>query len=153
MTPTAKLESILRRRSRRGESRHDSDRGSIGLIMIPIVVMLFIAAGLVLDGGSALGAREHAADVARQAARAGADALSANSLRTDAPNGLVLDPDAARQAAQRYLDAAELPGSITVTGTTVTVTATATWQTKLLTLIDVRQLHETITASAQPVLG
>jgi Flp pilus assembly protein TadG len=153
MTHTATLCTVSRLRPCRPDRRHNRDRGSIGLIMFPIVVMLFIGAGLVLDGGSALGAREHAADVARQAARAGADALSANSLRTDAPNGLTLDPDAARQAAQRYLDAADLPGSIIVTGTTVTVTATATWQTKLLTLINVHQLHETITASAQPVLG
>ena len=44
-------------------------------------VALFALAGLVLDGGAALAAHGRAADVAQQAARAGADALDETSLR------------------------------------------------------------------------
>ena len=48
---------------------------------------LFALAGLVLDGGAALTAHGRAADVAQQAARAGADALDGASLRARPPPG------------------------------------------------------------------
>ena len=61
-----------RRRHRHGG---DNDRGSITAYLLITTVAIFALAGLVLDGGAALAAHGRAADVAQQAARAGADAL------------------------------------------------------------------------------
>lgn len=79
----------------------DPDTGSVAAYLVIIVVALFALAGLVLDGGAALAAHGQAADVAQQAARAGADALDEQSLRAATPAGLAADPAAARAAATR----------------------------------------------------
>ncbi|MGW2152223.1 pilus assembly protein TadG-related protein [Nonomuraea sp. NPDC001699] len=46
-------------------------------------VVVFLLAGLLVDGGAAINARLRAADVAEQAARAGADQIDVDRLRTD----------------------------------------------------------------------
>jgi Flp pilus assembly protein TadG len=127
------------------------DRGSLMLLFIPLAVAVLLFAGLVADGGALLAARERAADIARQAARAGANALSATSLRTADPNDLTLNPAAARTAADQVLQSAALTGDITITGDTVTVTAHASQPTAVLTLIGVSRLTATVTASARPL--
>jgi Flp pilus assembly protein TadG len=138
--------------SRRWELlRGRRDRGSLMLILIPLMSAMMLFAGLVLDGGAALAAREHAANVAREAARAGADALTPTSLRTAEPGQLALDPAAATQAAQSVLADAGLTGTVTVSGATVTVTATASHRTAMLTLVGISSLSETMTASAIPL--
>ncbi|TDD64195.1 pilus assembly protein [Actinomadura darangshiensis] len=64
------------------------------VLFTPIVFML---AGLLVDGGLAIHARQRAADMAEQAARAGADQIDTDALReTGRP---VLDPGRARAAA------------------------------------------------------
>src|SRR5690348_2747430 len=83
--------------------QHDEDRGSITAYLLIMTVALVVLAGLVLDGGAALAAHGRAADTAQQAARAGADALDEQSLRTTTPGGLTTNPGAARAAAARVL--------------------------------------------------
>ena len=65
----------------------DLERGSILLYLLPIALVLLLFAGLVFDGGTALAARGRAADLAAQAARAGADALNQAALRSGGPGG------------------------------------------------------------------
>ena len=81
--------------------REEDDRGSITAYLLITTVAIFALAGLVLDGGAALAAHGRAADVAQQAARAGADALDETSLRSATPAGLTANPAAARTAAGR----------------------------------------------------
>lgn len=73
------------------------DRGTIAMYTVlftPVVIML---AGLLVDGGLAIHARQRAADMAEQAARAGANQIDTDALRqTGEP---VLDPGRARAAA------------------------------------------------------
>jgi Flp pilus assembly protein TadG len=58
---------------------------------------VFLLAGLLVDGGLAIHARQRAADMAEQAARAGANEIDADILRrTGEP---VIAPDRARVAA------------------------------------------------------
>jgi Flp pilus assembly protein TadG len=45
-------------------------------------VVVFLLAGLLVDGGAAINARLRAADIAEQAARAGADQIDVDHLRT-----------------------------------------------------------------------
>ncbi|TYB49900.1 pilus assembly protein [Actinomadura chibensis] len=64
------------------------------VLFTPIV---FLLAGLLVDGGLAIHARQRAADMAEQAARAGANQIDADRLR--ATGRPVLDPGRARAAA------------------------------------------------------
>lgn len=124
------------------------------LYMVPIAIVLLMFAGLVFDGGTALAARGRAADLAAQAARAGADQVTQASLRTGSPANLRIDPDAARTSALRVLAAAGATGTITVQGSdVVTVTARVPAHTAILLAIGIRDASSTAIASATIVHG
>lgn len=131
----------------------DGESGAITTIAIGVVLIVLLAIGLLGDGGSALTAQEHAANVARAAARAGADNLTDQSLRDNSPTQLALNPAAATAAAQRVLTAAGATGDVTVSPTQVTVTAHTHGRTYVLLLFGLRDFTETATASATPVSG
>ena len=106
-----------------------------------------------LDGGAALAAHGRAADVAQQAARAGADALDEMSLRSPSPAGLTANPAAARAAAGGVLAAAGVTGEVTVNGGAVTVTARASKPAVILTIVGIGEVGGTATATAIPLHG
>jgi hypothetical protein len=114
-------------------------------------------AALVLDGGRFLAAREHAATVAAQAARAGAASLSPRSLRSGAgPTGglgLAADPGGARHAAQRVLRTGGVTGSVTVTNGRVRVHTVVHKPTVMLAIVGVHELTGGATAAARPLHG
>lgn len=147
----ARIGGLLRRRW--SVLRREGDRGSITGYLVVITFALFALAGLVLDGGAALTARGLAADVAQQAARAGADALDVTSLRTGTPAGLTANPAAARAAAQAVLSAAGVRGEVTVTGSQVTVSARASKPTAILAIVGVDEVGGSATATAIPLHG
>jgi Putative Flp pilus-assembly TadE/G-like len=79
--------------TRRGE------RGSISMFVVIFTIAVLMLAGLVYDGGLAIAARQRAADIAEEAARAGANAVDVDALRSGAP--LQLDePQACDNAAE-----------------------------------------------------
>jgi Flp pilus assembly protein TadG len=133
--------------------REDGDRGSIGLLLALLMVGLMAMAGLVVDGGAALAARGRAADVAQQAARAGADALLPASLRTSSPDRLQVDPAAARAAAEQVLDAGGVTGQVTIHGDTVTVHAHVTRRTAILSAVGINAVTGSATATATVLFG
>ncbi|MGI5269200.1 pilus assembly protein TadG-related protein [Nonomuraea sp. CA-218870] len=57
------------------------DRGSMSVFTVLFSVVVFLLAGLLVDGGAAINARLRAADIAEQAARAGADQVDVDQLR------------------------------------------------------------------------
>lgn len=57
------------------------DRGTIALFTTLFAVSVLLLAGLLVDGGLAIHARQRAADIAEQAARAGADDIDVEHLR------------------------------------------------------------------------
>jgi uncharacterized membrane protein len=69
------------------------DRGDISVMAMVLLLMVFAAAGLIVDGGRVMVARRHASNVAEAAARA---AVSTITPISD------LDPVAARAAAFGY---------------------------------------------------
>ena len=140
-------------RARWRRLRRGGDRGSLAGYLVASAVALFALAGLVLDGGAALTAHGRAADVAQQAARAGADALDGASLRSPTPAGLSANPAAAQQAAQAVLTAAGVPGQVTVTGSRVTVSARASSPTAILSMVGVDEVGGSATATAIPLHG
>jgi Flp pilus assembly protein TadG len=121
--------------------------------MAIFTVALLALAGLVIDGGASLAARGRAHDLAAQAARAGADALSPQSLRGPSPADLVIDPAAAQTAAQRYLSAGQATGTVTASGQDVTVTAHVTRRAVILSAFGIHDVSGTATATATILHG
>ncbi|MEU7894235.1 pilus assembly protein TadG-related protein [Nonomuraea sp. NPDC049152] len=100
--------------------------------VVAIVGALFLLAGLVVDGGLALGARVRAVNEAQEAARAGAQQLDLAAYRRDAE--VRLDPGRARAAALAYIAATSDTAMVTVSGDRVTVAVHAVQPTQILGL-------------------
>ena len=129
------------------------DSGAAAVILVLLTPVLFALAGLVLDGGRAIAARQHAADLAEQAARAGVDMVDVTTLRSTGTD--TVDPAGGVAAACRYVAAAD-PGAgceAVVHGASVTVRVTTTTPTVLLGLVGVNRLHAAGTATAAPATG
>jgi hypothetical protein len=76
-------------------------------------------AGLVLDGGLLLAARQRALDEAEAAARAGAQAVDVGALR--AGRGVVVDPAGAERAVRAFLAGTGHEARVSVDGDVVRV--------------------------------
>jgi len=136
---------------RRQVDTSHGDAGNASIILVLITPAIFGVAGLVVDGGRALNARQQAANHAEQAARAAADAVDVDAIRTGA--GLAIDPLAARRAAERYLAAAGATGTVALGPQSVTVTVTASTQTAFFAVTGVNHISVTGTATARPARG
>jgi hypothetical protein len=118
----------MTRRLLRRHNGQDSDRGSISLYFAIT------------------------AELATQAARAGATALTPTSLR-GSPAQLAADPATATQAAQAILTDGGATGQVTVSGDTVTVTAHLPRRTVILSAVGLTNISQTATASATALVG
>ena len=81
--------------------RHRDERGSATVFVIGFTIVLFLCAGLVIDGGLAINKRMRIADDAEQAARIGADSIDVNEFRRT--ETLVIDPQLARNRISGYM--------------------------------------------------
>lgn len=115
---------------RRRHSRAHDDVGSMSTSIAVLVLGMLMAVGLVLDGGAKTTALAAARDIADNAARAGAQAVDLDALRSEATPQM--DPGAAVAAANAYLAATGSTGTVTVAGETVTVTVTMTVPRRVL---------------------
>jgi Flp pilus assembly protein TadG len=87
-----------------GPFRDRTERGSATIFMIGFAMVLFLCAGLVIDGGLAINKRMRIADDAEQAARIGADSIDVAALRrSNDPEHPVIDKQLARQRIAGYL--------------------------------------------------
>jgi Flp pilus assembly protein TadG len=123
----------------------------VTLFVVVLTAALLAMAGLVIDGGYALAARQEAGSVAEQAARAGADAISRESLNGNGP--LHVDPAAATRAAQQYLATTGHDGQVRVAGDSVTVTVRISRKTAILSVVGIDDLSSTSTATARGLTG
>ncbi len=81
--------------------RRRDEQGSATVFVIGFAIVLFLCAGLVIDGGLAINKRMRIADDAEQAARIGADSIDvAEFRRTEA---LVIDQQLANQRIAGYM--------------------------------------------------
>ena len=129
---------------------HD-ERGQVTALWAILALALLVLGGLVYDGGQILTARRDANNLARQAARAGAQQLDENSVRARTPT---LDAAAADAAAREFLARRNVtPIAVTVVDTTVTVTVELTQPTPLLALVGIDDRTVTSTASARSARG
>ncbi len=139
--------------------RTQGERGSITLPILVLTPALLVVAGLVVDGGYALSARQRAFNEAEQAARAGAGAVSPASLRGGSVS-LVTDCSSplpcAQQRATAYVTATgdTLTGDgVVVTPTTVTVTVQAKRRSVILSIIGISELTVSGTGTAEVQRG
>ncbi len=95
-----------------------------------IALALLMAAGLAIDGGRKVNALREASHLADNAARAGAQAVDLDTLRSTGE--LVLLTDLAAAEAHQYLASLGHSADVAVTGDTVTVTVSLTVDPVLL---------------------
>lgn len=125
-----------------------NERGSITVwLALASFVMIFLV-GLAVDLGGQVHSHERAHDVAAQAARAGGEEVSGAAAIQG--QDLTIDAAAARAAAQRYLDAAGVSGTVAITnGNTITVTVHDSYDPRFLGLLGIHRLDVTGTATAR----
>jgi hypothetical protein len=82
-------------------TRRRDERGSATVFMIGFAMVLFLCAGLVIDGGLAINKRMRIADDAEQAARIGADSIDVNEFRRT--EKLVINQQLAQQRINGYM--------------------------------------------------
>jgi hypothetical protein len=121
-----------------------SERGTVSAFVVALSFACLLAAGLALDGGRIVAARIEVADVAGNAARAGAQHLV--GLRAGQP---VIDPGPARAAAEQVLAASGASGTVSVSARSITVTARTTRSLSLLALVGVGSRTVEATATAR----
>jgi hypothetical protein len=130
------------------------DEGSVTVWLAVMVVAILAAAGLVYDGGEALGAKGRAIADAYGAARAGADALDRAALAQGGPP--VPDRGAAQLAARRFLIQAGVDPTravVAVTGDAVTVQVSIRQPTRILGVVGIGDLTVSGHGSARPLYG
>ena len=131
--------------------RARDERGQATAMVAVLAVALLALGALVFDGGQIFTARREANNLARQAARAGAQQLDVAQARVGT---FILDPVAAEAAARAYLeDVGVSPVSVRVTGDRVEVTVELTQPTPLLAILGIDQRTVTATASARAARG
>jgi hypothetical protein len=75
-----------------------ADRGSVSVFVVFFTIIVLFLMVMLVDLGDVMNAKERAADIAEQAARAGADSLNLQSLHTS--GAVVIDPSAATTNAE-----------------------------------------------------
>lgn len=120
--------------------------------MVAVLAVALLALGaLVFDGGQILTARREANNLARQAARAGAQQLDVGQARAGT---FTLDAGAAEAAVVAFLaDQGVSPTDVVVSGDRVEVTVTLVQPTPLLSIVGINERAVTATASARAARG
>jgi Flp pilus assembly protein TadG len=132
-------------------NRHRTDRGQVTAMVAVLAAALLALGALIFDGGQILTARREANNLARQAARAGAQHIDVAAARTGT---YTLDPDAADTAVRAYLTGHDVaPTAVSVTGDRVTVTVAITQPTPLLSILGIDERTVTATGSARAARG
>jgi hypothetical protein len=133
----------------------DPERGAISALAVALFVALMVLAGLVVDGGNAINARQKIIDDAEHAARVGANQIDVGTLRGS--GDVVVMWPAARSEAVSYLvglgyDASRIsvvPGG----ANEVVVVANDTVSTQLLSLIGIGTFDVRGQATARATVG
>ncbi|MEA5052651.1 pilus assembly protein TadG-related protein [Raineyella sp.] len=131
------------------QPNRDPERGSISLWVVLASFCMILVVGIAADFSGQAAAEHHARVAAGQAARAAGQAVQLDAL----VRGGDVQPDPARAAAagNAHLTQAGLSGTVSMTGTVVNVTVTDTYDCVFLSVIGIRTLPVSGTASADVV--
>jgi Flp pilus assembly protein TadG len=128
------------------------ERGALTLFIAILFPALLTFAGLVVDAGTKLDNYENASTYAQEAARAGAGQVNQSEAYSNAT--FVVDEPEAIAAANAYLAAAGVSGTVTAVGDdAIRVTVTITTPTKILSLVGIDTVTSTSTATASLLSG
>ena len=127
-----------------------ADTGAISVFVVLVTIALLAVTALVLDGGRLLAARRDAQDIAGNAARAGAQALDEQRLRSGRK---VLNASAASSAVAAYLARTPATGTSQVELDTVTVRVQLPVRMLLPGVAGLRDRTVAATAQARAVQG
>lgn len=127
--------------------RQRDERGAISVWFATASLVMIILVGMTVDLGGKVHAQQQARSAAAQAARTGAQEVQGSTaIRGEE---LRVDINAAKSAAQGYLNAAGVEGSVTVNGDTLIVRTTDTYDSKFLGIIGLDSMRVTGEASAR----
>lgn len=110
--------------------RKPDERGSVSLWMCLASVAMVLIVGIAVDLGGQIHAKQRAADIAAQATRAAGNQIEATSAMRGKP--VAVDPARARIAAEAYLQAAGVAGTVSVTPADIRVTVHTTYHPMIL---------------------
>lgn len=125
------------------------ERGSVSVWAATAALIMIFCVGVAVDLGGQVRAQQHARDVAGQAARVGGQYLDASAVQGRYPSIAV---GQARAAVQDYLAAADVPGSVTITGgTEIHVSVTDTYAPLFLGIVGIGNLTVSGDATARVI--
>lgn len=132
----------------RCQPRPRDERGAVSVWFATTSLVMVILVGMVVDLGGKVHTQQRTRSVAAQAARTGAQEVhGSTAVRGE---DLRVDIAAANSAAQNYLRAAGVNGTVTVTGgDTLVVRTTDTYNSKFLGIIGMDAMQVTGEASAR----
>ncbi|MEO3808788.1 pilus assembly protein TadG-related protein [Sphaerisporangium sp. B11E5] len=128
----------------------------MSVFVVIFSVVVFMLAGLLVDGGAAINARLRASDIAEQAARAAADRIDIEHLRATGQVRLLGDGEAcgrAQEIVSAHGDADLKMASCEAGAAEVTVTVTAGWKAAFLAAFGYPGTAMSGTATAAPDTG
>ena len=136
--------------------RPEGDRGTVAMFTTIFAVFVIALAGLVVDGGLAIHARQRAADIAEQAARAAADDVDVAYLRQTGKARIVATGEPCRRArllASKYPEVKGQIGCDSSGGQAARVAVQITVKLQLLGAFGFPDMTMSSTATAQPQEG
>ena len=132
------------------EHSTDRERGSFSLLLAVLAIGLLVAIGLVVDGGRYITASQLANNAAGEAGRAAGQHITSQTILGQQPQ---VDTASAVNAAQEYLAAAGVDGTVTVNESEITITATVQRRPILLTVAGVSSITANGSATVRLARG
>lgn len=135
------------------------DQGSMSVFVVVFSLVVFLLAGLLVDGGAAINARLRAADIAEQGARAAGDQLDVEHLRNTGQARLLADEGAVCGRAEEIVSAHGDSGvrlvecAVGAGQVEVTVTVGVSWQAFFLAVLGFAGSEMEAGATAGPDVG
>jgi Flp pilus assembly protein TadG len=137
--------------------RPERDRGTVAMFTTIFAVFVLMLAGLLVDGGLAIHARQRGADIAEQAARAAADEIDADYLRRTGQARIAATDVPCRRARLLVAKYPEVTGpvkcGISANQATAYVTVEITVHLQLLSAFGFSDFTRPSSASAHPQEG
>jgi hypothetical protein len=135
------------------------ERGSMSVFVVVFSLVVFLLAGLLVDGGAAINARLRAADIAEQAARAAGDRIDVEHLRGTGQARLLADDGAVCGRAEEIVGAHDDDGvrlvscAVGAGQAEVTVTVAVSWEAFFLAVLGFSGAEMAAGATAGPDTG
>jgi len=126
--------------------------GSVSSFVAVVALGLVMVAGMAYDGGQIIAAQATARDLASSAARAGAQEIDLDLLRSTGE--AMLDADRATASAQAFLAQAGFNGTMRVSGPSITVSVSVRQPMRILPVPDrTATATDTVTALSQEAVA